>query len=230
MYESWVNEKRVLSKGIKFVSINAITKLRHLENGILLMLEKFTLDSYDQEDLEDFRLKLLRMFNGSIKNIQFKEGGRIRIKLQDRTIKARKLTEVFNGIEEYFPQITTKERKGKCHEYALSLVTLMADEDKVVTGIASSLVEKTKFLHSWVETSNEEGQEFCIDVTTNVLMPKDDYYYLWHIKPCAEITKKQYIEDLPRLKPIWRIGVKQYLLNREDALKVADKLSQEEQS
>jgi transglutaminase-like putative cysteine protease len=98
----------------------------------------------------------------------------------------------------------------------------------VVTGITCSLLERAKYLHSWVETKNEDGQEFCLDVTNNIMMPKEDFYYLFKVKPCSEVTRKQYIEDAPRLKSIWGFGVKQYLLNREDALKVADRLAKDQ--
>lgn len=225
-YNSWVNEKRRVQKFAKYIKTHTFTKLSHLENEVVALIDRYTKSKYDEDDLEDFRLKIIKLSKGEIKNIQFKKGGRLWVHVQDRIIKVRKLTDAIEGIEEDFPDIKTDERVGKCHSYALKLLLGMKENDKVVTGICYSISKRGRFLHSWVESTSEKGEEVCLDVTMNLLMCKEDFYKLWHIKPISTLTKTQFIEDLPKLEPIWKYGV-QYLINREEVLKVADRLASE---
>ncbi|MBP3631028.1 MAG: hypothetical protein J6J23_06050 [Clostridia bacterium] len=228
-YNSWVNERRPVQKFAKYIGTHAFTKLSHLENEVVAFIDRYTKAKYNEEDLEDFRLKIIKLSKGDIKNIEFKKNGRLWIHLQDRTIKIRKLTEAIENIEDDFPDIMTDERVGKCHAYALQLLLHMKESDTAVTGICYSISNRGRFLHSWAETTTENGEEVCLDATMNLLMYKEDFYKIWHTKPISTLTKQQFAEDLPKLEPIWNFGVKQYLLNREEALKVADKLASAEQ-
>lgn len=224
-YNSWVSETRPVVKFVKKIETHAFTKMCRLENNIVFFIDKFTQKKYDEEDLLSFRLKMLNTFRGVVKNIKFVEGGRLWIELQDKTIKARKLTEVLDNIEEIIPDIQTDERRGKCHRYSCLLMMALEVECHVVTGICYTLSPRGKFLHSWVEATNEKGETYCFDATMNLMMPKEDFYCMWHVKPCATLTKSQFEEDVPKFEAIGGLDVKQYLLNREETLKAVEKMS-----
>ena len=64
-----------------------------------------------------------------------------------------------------------------------------------MTGYIYGYSDKSKFLHSWVEsTINDE--EYVIDGTLNAMINKDGYYLMQHAKPITKISDSVLKSDI----------------------------------
>ena len=84
--------------------------------------------------------------------------------------------------------------KATCFVKALRIATHLGIENSIVTGYCYGYSDKSRFLHSFVETTLD-GKEVVIDGTLNAIMNKDGYYALRHIKPLTKISNQTLQED-----------------------------------
>ena len=64
-------------------------------------------------------------------------------------------------------------------------------------------------------------------------MKKEDYYYLFHARPYEKISKSQLIDDEKSLRKLLGkddIYLKLYLSSREEALDIASKMAESNES
>lgn len=145
----------------------------------------------------------------------------------------------FSKIDELFPLIADKNlekcetRQGKCHNDSIIFGTKMLDSynvnNQIVTGYIYYGSDKSKYIHTWNEF-NMSGKNYVLDYTCNIIMNKDGYYLLRHIKE-KDIISKINIEDILKdhLKIIQIskgkecIDYKTYLTCRDEIMKDLEK-------
>lgn len=89
-------------------------------------------------------------------------------------------------IHSYIIRLKRKEgRRKRCHGLSIKgseiLKKFYSIDNKVVTGYAYENIDKVRYLHSWIELE-EDGEQYVIDSTLNIVMNKEGYYLLMHIK------------------------------------------------
>lgn len=139
----------------------------------------------------------------------------------------------FSEIERFFPNILPDSnirdinlRRGNCHvkamDYAKKLNALNI-ENTVATGHICYITDRSKILHSWNEFV-VNGQELVLDYTDNIVMNKEGYYFLKHIRePISIISGKDIEEDEKIYEQITNNGrnidVKTYLVFRDEIMR-----------
>ena len=131
-----------------------------------------------------------------------------RLEYLEKTIK---LIDIANRID---------ERHGECYEIAHEISLNLGISNNIVTGYIYGYTDKSKFLHSWVETTIK-GEEYVIDGTLNSLINKQGYYLMQHAKPITKISNQTFANDniknyLEKIKT-FPIGV--YYVFRDEIIK-----------
>jgi hypothetical protein len=123
-------------------------------------------------------------------------------------------------------EILSMRRVGQCHHGSLELADNLKFElnmnPTIVTGYASSLAEKCSVLHTWLEMQIK-GNPYVLDYTMNILIDKEAYYKMKHIKEdeTCKITYEQYMYDKPIISPLLaskQLKYKQYLYFRNEVM------------
>ena len=134
------------------------------------------------------------------------------------------LTKVFPDIR-YKKELESDDRSGHCHRGSLNLTEFAFDFDNnVVTGYTYNLSNKSKYLHTWIETMLD-GKEVVIDYTLNAIVNKDGYYEFMHAKPITTISSKDVKKDLPKVLKSKFQGYdnRMYLIFRDEMMAEIDK-------
>lgn len=87
--------------------------------------------------------------------------------------------------------LESEKREGSCHSSIIP-ISIFLDihfSNSVVTGYIKGLSESIKYIHSWLEFTYE-GKEYVIDSTLNILMLKDEYYWLNNIQEKVDILSR----------------------------------------
>lgn len=204
-------------------------KINWLNYNILSLIYEFTLKDVPDEDIDKYIESLKKQYR-KIKDIRREGRTKIFIKLKDREIYAKRLTDALVSdtckLEDFIPNIHTKERTGNCHSYSRKLAQVLNGDCNVVTGSIYSLLSNARILHSWVE-EEKDGQAWCFDATLNASMKKEDYYHLYNVKVLEKISKQDIIadkEDFWKLYDINMHYVKLYYSSRQEALDIAKKI------
>jgi len=235
--KEWVYKalKVLDTKGIKGffqkASLLTFTKTDNFWNNVLYLIENFTLkDTTKEENLNTIKW-LKKRYPIIIKSIEFaEEENQLVFKLRGRKdFRATKLSYAIPKTKELFPEIETEDRYHHCHFYSI-ITALNFDEIEIVTGEVWKWTNKNKYLHSWIECELKGKGEYCADVTKNLLVRKDIYYKMNHIKPLERIKSKKIKEDFSYLAPLSHLNnlySKLYLSSRDEAMEVARKLEKE---
>ena len=109
------------------------------------------------------------------------------------------------------------DRQGWCHKFSSEISKDWDSPNEVVTGCIYKLCDKVKHLHSWIEFS-EEGEEFIIDATRNIVMNKEGFYFLKHVKELCRVSRNQIIEDENIIHELG-FGIKEYLTFRHEIMR-----------
>ena len=105
------------------------------------------------------------------------------------------LTEAIPKAKEVYPVLETIARANTCFSNSLNISLSLSNRDNdVVTGIIHGLTDKSKYLHSWVET-NLFGEDVVIDFTMNAIINKEGYYQFRHAEEIERINGKTIVED-----------------------------------
>ena len=129
-----------------------------------------------------------------------------------------------------------KTRIGNCHKYAIDSSRMLREyfdiDNSVVTGYTYYSTELSKYLHSWNEFKNKQGDEMVFDSTLNAIMNKEGYYLLRHVEPICKIDSKQLADDFENYGEYLNIiDIKNYLKYRDkviEYLKIKKDLFQSE--
>lgn len=191
---------------------------------------KFTIGSVMNDITTDINsLATQKFIDGTLANhllLEYKALGNSTYYFKDMygaSIVFTVLDEVYPKLKRIFPELRVQdERFGQCHDKSLDLIQLFeGDTVKLVTGLHGGRAKESRYLHTWIEFV-QDGVEFAIDYTQNVLMPKDMYYYLEDSEPLTIIPRKTVIEDMAKYRKTFEklgIGKKFYCLHRHDLVK-----------
>jgi hypothetical protein len=117
--------------------------------------------------------------------------------------------------------LNSEERFGKCHIYSLLFCNNVNEKCKILTGYIYGLSERAEYLHSWVETT-ENNQNYVYDMTMNAKMSKELYYYIKKARPIKSLTQnyvKEHIEEvIDILDSNRKITVKEFMLYPDEFL------------
>ena len=139
-----------------------------------------------------------------------------------------RLSQYKTKIKRIIPNIEDESRFGNCYIYAYYISVGLPLPNNLVTGYIYGYSDKSKFLHSWIET-NIKGEEFVIDATLNAVINKDGYYLMQHAKPINKISSQTLKEDLKNYEIIdnKNIPIELYYVFRDEIIKDLEKRNNE---
>lgn len=192
------NEKGLIS-GIEYLKSIGATKLDLDHYAIKYRIHKWTQNDMTEKQREDF-LKQLIIRGGYVTNIEFINNNNynipeIIIETKDGVIKVMRFSAFEPRVKKLIPNIEDDSRLGNCYEYAYKISMAFPEDNNLTTGYIYGYSDKSKFLHSWVETV-VDGEEYVIDATLNAIINKDGYYLMQKAKPITSIPDQTIREDL----------------------------------
>ncbi len=110
----------------------------------------------------------------------------------------------FAKISELFPEIIVEampekdKQEGECHSLSMDVCLQLFSPNEIVTGYISTISDKARFLHSWIETTIN-GNELVIDPTASMVINKTGYYFLYHAEPLSRVRQSHLIYDIYRI-------------------------------
>ena len=195
---------------------------------IMKMLTEFTFSNPDYELIDN----AVDAFRDSNIHVIY-DSKMLIFNAADLSFTAEKLSNRYPEILRFLDDIETRERQGKCHPYSLLLALDLQMNGlseyfdvHLVTDRIYELSRKSKFLHSWVEIENG-NIALVFDPTRNLVVDRDVYYEICHVKTPEKVKSKQLVEDFPKVRKLLEYDsflVKVYYENAEDGRMLYDKL------
>ena len=191
--------------------------LNLLDTNIYFLINYFGTDSVRDE----IKLAQLAFVKNNDEISQAKmSADRIMVTKKDGTvIESKMLSKTFDWIKHDL-ELVSPLRMGKSHKKSISIARCLAQPCHVVTGHISGITNKSKYLHTWVETMID-GKEVVIDYTMNSVMNKKGYYSLMHAKSISKIAESDLEEDLKFVAPMLKnnsLAMFEYLVYRDQIM------------
>lgn len=155
----------------------------------------------------------------SVKTVQVKDNA-IRIETNGGMINFMKLSDSYPELRTD-PDIQTLRRGGKCGQKAIEISRKIGIPNNVVMGFVYTISDKAKSSHAWVEFE-QDGAEFVIDYTMNVVMNKQGYYRLRHAEEISRVSDEDIRRDYPRVSQL-ALREDEYLMFRDEIMRELDK-------
>ena len=168
-----------------------------ISNYIFCFIKDFTNHAeIDDFYVEKFKNYIVERFD-KIESIVYEDRDYCIINFIDgENFSFQTFTSVFDDAIEMWPDLLSSERNGRCHNRSLCIaVRINAAKVECVTGVVYPFISGAKYLHSWVEILDDDGNVYCIDNNLNAVMSKDDYYKLMHARPFERIDKNEIFQD-----------------------------------
>ena len=216
---------------LKFCIAYFPARIRYKESKAYSFLANYFADVSEKEETLKSAIDVFQRICDC--KISVNEKGCATLDFGKRTVQANRLSDVYPDIAEHFNGMEKGGRRGHCHWDSIALLTGFTNFEgaTLVNGIVKGATGKIKWFHSWIE-QNIDGIECCIDTTTNLVMPKDDYYYLQGVKVIQKIPQAQVEQDNEMLLRLYRenkFNTKVYCYSRDEALKKYEKLVKEDE-
>ena len=237
---AWSQDKNPITSVINFYARGYLfTRIEPWRYELDYMLRNFTLSNVSDEEVDKIIDTCKNLQKRKVKDIKRKGRDSISIKLKNgREINAVAITSWFNDIDQVLPQITTNDRLHKCHTMSRKLAVELLQNNIpsfIATGVVNELSKKDKYLHSWVEME-KDGKDLVLDPTKNIIMRKENYYYLYQAEEVERIeaetlyNDEEMFWDLCSVDPYYS---KLYLYSRDEAIETwkkfgFDKMTNEE--
>ena len=93
----------------------------------------------------------------------------------------------------------------------------------VVTGKVAGQTSKSSYLHTWVETTTEDGRQVVLDYSMNAIINKQGYYTLRHASQISAINGADIASDMEKVSPFINAGElsgKEYLVYRDSIMEI----------
>lgn len=133
-------------------------------------------------------------------------------------IKVIAFSELTPKILETFPCLDNEDREGKCFELAYGISRRLGIPNEMVTGYIYGYTDKSRFLHTWIETTYK-GEDYVIDGTTNMMINKDAYYHLKHAQVINRISNETHQSDLDNhMDKLDGVKIEVYLVYRNEII------------
>ena len=188
-----------LKEGIKYLKQVGATELDMDNNNIKYRISEWTKNSLSNKEKIAF-LNELRDLGDYILDIKVEKNEKfnlpeVKIETTKGIIQAIQFSSVAPEVKNLFPFIESDKRFGNCYDFAYNISLNLGVPNQIVTGYIYGYSDKSKFLHSWVEsTINDE--EYVIDGTLNAMINKDGYYLMQHAKPITKISDSVLKSDI----------------------------------
>lgn len=188
-----------LKEGIKYLKQVGATELDMDNYNIKYRISEWTKDSISNKEKISF-LNELRDLGDYILDIKVEKNEKfnlpeVKIETTKGIIQAIQFSSVAPEVKNLFPFIESDKRFGNCYDFAYNISLNLGVPNQIVTGYIYGYSDKSKFLHSWVEsTINDE--EYVIDGTLNAMINKDGYYLMQHAKPITKISDSVLKSDI----------------------------------
>lgn len=188
-----------LKEGIKYLKQVGATELDMDNYNIKYRISEWTKDSLSNKEKIAF-LNELRDLGDCILDIKVEKNEKfnlpeVKIETTKGIIQAIQFSSVAPEVKNLFPFIESDKRFGNCYDFAYNISLNLGVPNQIVTGYIYGYSDKSKFLHSWVEsTINDE--EYVIDGTLNAMINKDGYYLMQHAKPITKISDSVLKSDI----------------------------------
>ncbi len=139
-------------------------------------------------------------------------------------IRVSQFSTLVPDVKQVFPFIEEDERFGKCYDFAYTICLCLANlSNELVTGYIYGYCDKSKFLHSWVETTIK-GKEYAIDGTINALVNKEGYYLMRYAEPITRINKLTLRRDAEiYMDKLEKVPLEVYYVFRDEIIKDLEK-------
>lgn len=188
-----------LKEGIKYLKQVGATELDMDNYNIKYRISEWTKDSLSNKEKIAF-LNELRDLGDYILDIKVEKNEKfnlpeVKIETTKGIIQAIQFSSVAPEVKNLFPFIESDKRFGNCYDFAYNISLNLGVPNQIVTGYIYGYSDKSKFLHSWVE-SNIKGEEYVIDGTLNAMINKDGYYLMQHAKPITKISDSVLKSDI----------------------------------
>ena len=188
-----------LKEGIKYLKQVGATELDMDNYNIKYRISEWTRNSLSNKEKIAF-LNELRDLGDYILDIKVEKNEKfnlpeVKIETTKGIIQAIQFSSVAPEVKNLFPFIESDKRFGNCYDFAYNISLNLGVPNQIVTGYIYGYSDKSKFLHSWVEsTINDE--EYVIDGTLNAMINKDGYYLMQHAKPITKISDSVLKSDI----------------------------------
>lgn len=188
-----------LKEGIKYLKQVGATELDMDNYNIKYRISEWTKDSLSDKEKIAF-LNELRDLGDYILDIKVEKNEKfnlpeVKIETTKGIIQAIQFSSVAPEVKNLFPFIESDKRFGNCYDFAYNISLNLGVPNQIVTGYIYGYSDKSKFLHSWVE-SNIKGEEYVIDGTLNAMINKEGYYLMQHAKPITKISDSVLKSDI----------------------------------
>ena len=209
-----------LKEGIKYLKQVGATELDMDNYNIKYRISEWTKDSLSNKEKIAF-LNELRDLGDYILDIKVEKNEKfnlpeVKIETTKGIIQAIQFSSVAPEVKNLFPFIESDKRFGNCYDFAYNISLNLGVPNQIVTGYIYGYSDKSKFLHSWVEsTINDE--EYVIDGTLNAMINKDGYYLMQHAKPITKISDSVLKSDIKNhLDVMQTIPIETYYVFRDE--------------
>ncbi len=205
--------------------LNYFYKFDPVSNTLYNLIKVFTYKELDENAIKDLidALEIVQIKAEIVDDVLYVES-------DDLSFNVKKLTNLEPFILKQLPNIDKPSRGGRCHPYGV-ITALFYDKAKdfethLVTGRIYQLSPEAKYLHSWVEISDNDAT-FVIDPTRNAVYSKEAFYKINHVgevvKVHSSVIKKDY-KMIRRLTNYDDYAVKVYYENPKRGRKLYKKL------
>lgn len=209
-----------LKEGIKYLKQVGATELDMDNYNIKYRISEWTKDSLSDKEKIAF-LNELRDLGDYILDIKVEKNEKfnlpeVKIETTKGIIQAIQFSSVAPEVKNLFPFIESDKRFGNCYDFAYNISLNLGVPNQIVTGYIYGYSDKSKFLHSWVEsTINDE--EYVIDGTLNAMINKEGYYLMQHAKPITKISDSVLKSDIKNhLDVMQTIPIETYYVFRDE--------------
>lgn len=209
-----------LKEGIKYLKQVGATELDMDNYNIKYRISEWTKNSLSNKEKIAF-LNELRDLGDYILDIKVEKNEKfnlpeVKIETTKGIIQAIQFSSVAPEVKNLFPFIESDKRFGNCYDFAYNISLNLGVPNQIVTGYIYGYSDKSKFLHSWVEsTINDE--EYVIDGTLNAMINKDGYYLMQHAKPITKISDSVLKSDIKNhLDVMQTIPIETYYVFRDE--------------
>lgn len=209
-----------LKEGIKYLKQVGATELDMDNYNIKYRISEWTKDSLSNKEKIAF-LNELRDLGDYILDIKVEKNEKfnlpeVKIETTKGIIQAIQFSSVAPEVKNLFPFIESDKRFGNCYDFAYNISLNLGVPNQIVTGYIYGYSDKSKFLHSWIE-SNIKDEEYVIDGTLNAMINKDGYYLMQHAKPITKISDSVLKSDIKNhLDVMQTIPIETYYVFRDE--------------
>lgn len=189
---------------VAFATIDCFTKLQEKKifTKLLKLFYKNTIFDLDKIT-----------FNEDTKQYEYKNNGLI--------ITFDKLSNCFED-KELIKELTSNKRYGKCHSRSMNIAPGI-EGSKIVTGYIT--LGNEKFLHSVIEYEYD-GKTIVLDWTRNLKITKEQYIELTKFIELSSFEGGKVIDDVEKIFRNLNIGVKTYVVFRDELIRDIQKNKQ----